>query len=100
MTTSSLITRGAFERICSILSNCNKNGLVFYAEKFRFARKEVEFARFMITEDSIKPAAKYTASFNDFPTSSNILEVRAWYGLTLFPFDHLDQFVIDQRCLL
>ena len=72
MTTSSLITRGAFERICSILSNCNKNGLVFYAEKFRFARKEVEFAGFMITEDGIKPAAKYTASINDFPTPEHL----------------------------
>jgi hypothetical protein len=53
---------GAFERICSILSHCNKNGLVFNAEKFRFARMEVEFAGFMITEDGIKPADKYTTS--------------------------------------
>ena len=72
---------GNFERISSILSHCNKNGLAFNAEKFKFARKEVEFAGFMITEDGIKPAAKYTASINDFPTHSNISEVRAWYGL-------------------
>ena len=63
---------GAFEKICSILSHCNKNGLVFNAEKFRFARREVEFAGFMITEDGIKPAAKYTAGIKDFPTPSNI----------------------------
>jgi hypothetical protein len=35
---------------------------VFNAEKFRFARMEVEFAGFMITEDGIKPADKYTTS--------------------------------------
>ena len=54
---------------------------MFNAEKFKFARKEVEFARFRITEDGIKPAAKYTASIKDFPTPSNISEVRAWYRL-------------------
>jgi hypothetical protein len=51
------------------------------AEKFKFARKEVEFAWLMITEVCIKPAAKYTASINDFPTCSNISKVRALYGL-------------------
>ena len=35
----------------------------------------------MITEDGIKPAAKYTASINDFPTPSIISEMRAWYRL-------------------
>ena len=33
---------GAFQRICSILSQCNKNGLVFNSEKFRFARREAD----------------------------------------------------------
>ena len=72
---------GAFQRICSMLSHCNKNGLVFNPGKFRFARMEVEFAWFLITEDGIKPAAKYTAAIRDFPTPSNISEVRLWYGL-------------------
>ena len=49
--THSDMVEGAFERICSIKSYCNKNGLVF-----------------MITDDGIKPAAKYTTSFRDFPT--------------------------------
>ena len=66
--THSNTVEGAFMRICNILSHCNKNGLVFNAEKFKFARKEVDFAGFMIT------AAKYTASIRDFPTPSNISE--------------------------
>ena len=45
------------------------------------ARREVEFAGFLITEDRIKPAAKYTAAIRHFPTPSNISEVRSWYGL-------------------
>ena len=64
-----------------MLSHCNENGLVFNPNKFRFARREVEFAGFLITEDGIKPAAKYTAAIRDFPTPSNISEVRLWYGL-------------------
>ena len=66
--THSDTVKGAFERICSILSHCNKNGLVFNAENFKFARKEFEFAGFMIVEDGIKAAAKYTASINYFPS--------------------------------
>jgi hypothetical protein len=59
--THSDTVEGAFQRICSILSHCNKKRLVF-------------------TEDGIKPAAKYTDSIRDFPTPRNILEVRVWYG--------------------
>ena len=55
--------------------------MVFSPQKFRFARREVEFAGFLITENGIKPAAKYTESIRDFPTPKNITEVRSWYGL-------------------
>ena len=79
--THSDTVEGAFQRICNILSHCNKNSLVFNAKKFRFARREVEFAGFMITEDGIKTATKYTSSTRDFPTPHNISEVRGWHGL-------------------
>ena len=51
------------------------------AVKFKFARRELKFAGFLLTEDGIKPAAKYTASIRDFPTPTNISDVRSWYGL-------------------
>ena len=38
-------------------------------------------ARFLLTEEGIKPAAKYTASIRDFPTPKNISDVRSWHGL-------------------
>ena len=91
----------AFYRICSLLSHCNKNGLVFSPRKFRFARREVEFAGFLITDTGIKPATRYTESIQNFPTPKNISEVRSWYGLinqvaycfskteTMAPFRHL-----------
>ena len=91
----------AFHRICSIISHCNKHGMVFSAAKFKFARREVEFAGFMITDEGIKPVDKYTDSIRNFPTPKNITEVRSWYGLinqvaycfckteTMAPFRHL-----------
>ena len=37
----------AFQRIYSILSHYNMNGLMFNSEKSRFARRKVEFAGFL-----------------------------------------------------
>jgi len=71
----------SFFRICSILSHCNKNGMVFSPEKFAFARDTVEFAGFEITNEGIRPTAKYIESIKNFPTPSNISEVRSWFGL-------------------
>jgi hypothetical protein len=48
-----------FFRICSMLSNCNKNGMVFSPEKFVFAKETVEFAGFKITMEGIRPTDKY-----------------------------------------
>ena len=71
----------SFFRICSILSHCNQNGMVFSPEKFAFARESVEFAGFEITTKGIKPTDKYIESIRNFPTPSNISDVRAWFGL-------------------
>ena len=56
-----------------ILSQCSKNGLVFNTDKFRFARREVEFAGFMITKDGIK----YSVSEN-WTTSREACWTLAW----------------------
>ena len=67
---------GAFHRISSLLSHCNNHRLVFSPDKFKFARREVEFAGFLIMDQGIKPAAKYTDSIRNFPTPSNITKIR------------------------
>ena len=93
----------AFHRTCALLSHCSKNGIVFSSKKFKFARKSVEFAGFLITDAGIKPALKYTESITNFPSPSCISDVRAWYGLinqvafcfcktpVMAPFRHLLQ---------
>ena len=40
-------------------------------------RRGVEFAGYIITEDGIKPAAKYNSSIRDFPNPRKIPKVRA-----------------------
>ena len=91
----------SFFRICSILSHCNENGMVFSPEKFAFARESVEFAGFEITLKGIRPTARYIESIRNFPTPTNISEVRSWFGLInqvaysfvktthMMPFRHL-----------
>ena len=71
----------AFNRICSILSHCNQNGMVFSPEKFEFAKETVEFAGFKITMEGIKPTDRYVEAIRNFPTPTNISEVRSWFGL-------------------
>jgi hypothetical protein len=71
----------SFFRIFSMLSHCNKNGMVFSPEKFVFAKETVEFAGFEITMEGIRPTDKYIKAIRNFPTPTNISEVRSWFGL-------------------
>ena len=71
----------SFYRICSMLSHCNKNGMVFSPEKFQFAKETVEFAGFLITRKGIKPTDRYLETIKNFPTPTNITDIRSWYGL-------------------
>jgi hypothetical protein len=64
-----------------MLSHCNKNGKVFSPDKFVFAKETVEFAGFEITKEGIKPTDKYIKAIRNFPTPTNISEVRSWFGL-------------------
>ena len=60
----------AFFRICSILSHCNQNGMVFSPEKFQFASRSVKFAGFQITMKGIQHTEKYITAIKNFPKPS------------------------------
>lgn len=60
---------------------CGRHGIILNPEKFSFAQSTVDFAGFQITEDSVKPAERYTSAIRDFPTPSNLTDVRSWFGL-------------------
>ena len=66
----------AFFRICSILSHCNQNGMVFSPEKFQFASKSVELAGFQITMKGNRQTS--TSPHQELPNNST---VRSWFSL-------------------
>jgi hypothetical protein len=59
----------------------SKNGMVFSPDKFVFTKETVEVAGFEITKKGIKPTDKYIEAIRNFPTPTNISEVRSWFGL-------------------
>ena len=71
----------AFHRTCAYLNLCSENGIIFNKKKFVFSQKQVNFLGFEITEDSVRPAAKYLQAIQDFPKPEDITDIRSWFGL-------------------
>ena len=70
-----------FHRIWEFLVTCGKAGIIFNPHKFQFCADEVDFVRFTVTPEGVKPQAQYIESILNFPSPSNISDVRSWYGL-------------------
>ena len=71
----------SFFQAAQWLDICGRNGITLNPHKFAFCQKEVEFAGFTITMDSVHPCQKYLKAILDFPTPRNITDVRSWFGL-------------------
>ena len=71
----------SFFQTCRYLTLCSRNGIVFNRKKFCFAKEEVEFAGFLITNSEVKPSQKILASISDFPVPKTISDIRGWFGL-------------------
>ena len=71
----------SFKQAANWLDVCGRNGITLNPEKFVFARHELEFAGFTITDKTVKPSAKYISAIRDFPTPTNLTDVRSWFGL-------------------
>lgn len=63
------------------LKKCADNGIIFNNDKFQFALETAEFAGFEITADGYKPLRKLLKAVSDFPTPTNITDIRSWFGL-------------------
>ena len=50
-------------------------------KKFQFAKREVDFAGFRITENKILPLPKYIEAIKAFPTPTSTTDIRSWFGL-------------------
>ena len=50
-------------------------------DKFQFAKREVDFASFCITDTSIEPQAKFLDAIRDFLTPTSTTDIHCWFGL-------------------
>ena len=71
----------SFFQTCNFLDICGNNGITLNPKKFQFARDEVEFAGFTITNHSVRPAQKFLKAIEEFPTPADITGIRSWFGL-------------------
>ena len=74
----------AFWHTFDHLKLCSENGIVFNREKFKFARDTVDFAGFEVTPKGYQPSQRTIKAIRDFPTPSNITDVRSWLGLVQY----------------
>ena len=63
------------------LDICGRNGITLNPDKFVFAEETVEFAGFEISPSTVRPCPKLFDAIENFPTPSNITDIRSWYGL-------------------
>ena len=68
-------------RTIDFLSLVGASGIILNPDKFQFAQREVEFAGFRITENSIEPLPKYLEAIRSFPTPTSTTDIRSWFGL-------------------
>ena len=59
------------------LDICGRNGITLNPDKFTFAQDVVEFAEFEITRDIVHPCNRFLRAITEFPTPTNITDVRS-----------------------
>lgn len=75
------LIESSFWHTFEYISHCADKGIVFNPDKFHFAEMDVEFAGFLVTDNSVKPTKRMTEAILHFPTPMSISSVRSWFGL-------------------
>ena len=63
------------------LDTFGRNGITLNPDKFVFGADTVTFAGFEITLTNVRPCKTFIHSILDFPTPTNITDIRSWFGL-------------------
>ena len=71
----------SFTQAVKYLELCGRNGIILNPKKFNFAKNEVEFAGFKISNTSIAPIPTFLKAINNFPQPQSITDIRSWFGL-------------------
>ena len=64
-----------------LLSLVGNAGIILNPDKFQFAKREVDFAGFNISEERIEPLPKFFDAIKHFPTPTSTTDIRSWFGL-------------------
>ena len=74
-------TEECFYQVAQYLELCGNNGIVLNQSKFQFAKDQVEFDGFQITNYSVAPIPTFLKALEKFPTPKSITDIRSWFGL-------------------
>ena len=58
-----------------------QHGIILKPSKFSFVQDAVEFAGLDITLDSVRPCHRLIQEIMEFPTPTNITDIRSWFGV-------------------
>ena len=68
-------------RTIDLLATLGNAGVVINGDKFKFARRTIDFAWFRISDNRIDPLPKYLCAIADFPTPTSRKDIQSWFGL-------------------
>ena len=71
----------SFFQAVQYLDVCGRNGITLNPDKFVLGADTVAFAGFGITLTNVRPCSRQLQAIIDFPTPTNITDVRSWFGL-------------------
>ena len=75
----------------TLLTRCRENNITLNREKFFFAQPTVEYVGFQAGRDRIAAHDKKLAAIEDFPTPTNLTDLRSFFGMV----NQLSQFSPD-----
>ena len=74
------LTKSFFQAV-EWLDICGHNGIILSPDKFVFGADTAEFVGFEIASTNVWPCKKYLDAIRNFPTPTNVTNVRSWFGL-------------------
>lgn len=74
----------AYQKLEEILMLLSKAGLTLNLKKCFFFQSDIDYLGYEISESGLKPGNKKTQAVSEFPTPSNVHQVRQFVGLASF----------------
>lgn len=63
------------------MTRVGHSGTVLNPDKFQFAKRDVDFAGFRVSDATIETLPKYLDAIWDFPAPESTTDIKSWFGL-------------------